>query len=208
MEFIFRDNDGETIDRYTVIIEWDEEDADFPGWEANPSVLFCSKYPFHPQGVGTRTSGMSDALFEDSQDISWYDLPEQVKAFALMDAYRLDNAETAYSFMQYLKVYHNPPGTQNRDQEWSIWSFDLFQKGDKFTGERENAIEVLDTTALEHTETNLVELTDGHKINNGETAYYHMIICKMFCDTGWYKGVIDEVTLIRLIEQGVYKREI
>ena len=207
MDFTFRDNGGETCDRYTVIIEWDEEDADHPGHESNPSILYCSEYPFHPQGVGMRDSGMSDALFEDSKDISWYDLPEQVKAFALMDAYRLDNAETAYSFMPHLKVYHDPPGTQNTDQQWAIWQFDPFRKGDKFTGDRGNAIEVLETTTIEHTEAKWVELAGGSMVNNGETAHYHTVICKMICDTGWYKGAIDEVTLIRLIERGVFKRE-
>ena len=74
--------DWEPIDRYTIVIDNDLD-----------NVLASSEFPFNPQGFGQHVSVGSSFIQwsrHKGQEISFYDLPEQVKKFVIQDVNAID----------------------------------------------------------------------------------------------------------------------
>jgi hypothetical protein len=91
------DIEDQFYDKYTILIEYDEEDYEWGQYDSMFNVFGASDWPFYPQGFGQYCGDyVSDEFLETQKQIGFDDLPHEVKIFALVSGYWGDKIDLTY----------------------------------------------------------------------------------------------------------------
>lgn len=95
----YMDTEDQFYDKYTIIIEYDEEDYEWGEHDSMCNVFGASDSPFHPQGFGQYCGDwVSDEFLETQKQVKFDDLPHAVKIFALVSGYWGDKIDLHYKW--------------------------------------------------------------------------------------------------------------
>jgi hypothetical protein len=84
----YLDTEDRSVDKYTIVIEYDQEDYEWGENDSMLDVFGASEWPFHPQGLGQYCGDyVSDEFLDSQAQIFWDALPYEIKIYALVCGY-------------------------------------------------------------------------------------------------------------------------